>query len=71
MFLWQIFEYFRNWYYGKTPEDGKKAPAASGCGMSAAKVEDAAPATDDAKKVAKEDSDKSTEAEKEKLVEAK
>ena len=36
MFLWQIFEYFRNWYYGKKADE-KTAPAASSCPMSASK----------------------------------
>ena len=66
MFLYQVFEYFRNWYYGTKAEDGKTASAAPSCGMSAAKVEDAAPTKEDETKKLKEDSDKSTEVEKEK-----
>ena len=67
MFLWQIFEAFRNWYYGTKPED--KKTESGGCPMSASKdasnnkVEDAAPKSVEAKAEVGE-SNKSTETDK-------
>ena len=49
MFLWQIFEAFRNWYYGKTPTKDEKAKS-SGCPMMANADKKVDEVTDEKKK---------------------
>ena len=66
MFLWQIFEYFRNWYYGTEKKDQAKketpAAGASGCPfMEAEKKKEASAKVEDASSKV-EETDKSTAA---------